>query len=805
MFSLILAVLSFFAMKRTLGLFLPATLVLAWACGGDGNTSATTASGGNGSSASGGNGGTAAAGGSGQGGGSGGGVGFGGGGGCIDGQSCGDDGICAGGICCAADKACASQCCGDSDICSFQNCVTPGNDCTDSDDCPDGHYCEYALGDPTMGAGGGDPTCISGSEPPTGKCLPKPPICADNTDPGNPPSCLKECKFVPPTSTFNPTLKYSWGMEVTPPYASDIMMAPIVVQLDDDDCDGKISARDIPEIVFSTFQSGQYKGAGVTHAISIVDGQVVDKWSVSGVLHPTKQLAAGNIDGQPGNEVVGCGSDGTVKALDGAGNLLWSSPPLTCLMPSLADLDQDGDVEVIVAGAILDGGTGNIEHSFSAPVDSSLVVSDITGDGKLEVVTGSQAFDHLGQLLVDTSVANTGAFYGTPDWKSPWPAVADLDGDGSAEVIVVHNDSHSLSVWRYDATAANNFVIVRAPIDINGTADPAVCGTGWGATHGGGPPTVADFNGDGTPDVALAGGVGYAVFDGAKLMDNTIAGVNTFLWFNPTTDCSSASTGSTVFDFDGDGVAEVIYGDELMLRVYDGPTGNVLWETCNTTATLIENPVVADVDNDGHADLVAASNAYGKICDDGVTSRQSGIRIFGDATSSWVRTRRVWNQHAYHITNIEEDGTIPTIESVNYLQSNLNNFRLNKQPGGEFSAPDAVVSLAPHCNGDEYGLIATVQNLGEAALPANVPVGFYAGLPPNGILLGTLDTSRTLYSLDSESLTLPLPAASPDIRDGSTPVYAVVDDTTTAHPAWTECRTDNNTSDAVSGKCPMAN
>jgi hypothetical protein len=24
---------------------------------------------------------------------------------------------------------------------------------------------------------------------------------------------------------------------------------------------------------------------------------------------------------------------------------------------------------------------------------------------------------------------------------------------------------------------------------------------------------------------------------------------------------------------------------------------------CNTTATLIENPVVADVDNDGHADL----------------------------------------------------------------------------------------------------------------------------------------------------------------------------------------------------------
>lgn len=766
--------------------------LLAAACDGD------SASGGPGSGAS------AAAppgGGGGAGAGSEGGMlGLGGNDGCVDGQPC-DGGICTGDVCCPVEQACFGACCVDSDICSFQQCVTPGNDCIDADDCLPGEYCEYALGDPPMGQGGAGGSCMGGVELPTGKCLPKPPICGPNEDPGDPPSCLESCEFIPPATSFAPQLKYSWGMQVTPPYASDVMMSPIVIQLDDDNCDGSVNERDIPDIVFSTFQNGAYNGAGVLHAITVEGGVLVDKWSLPNVIQPTRQLAAGNIDGVPGNEIVACGSDGTVKAIDPSGMVMWSSPPMYCLMPSIADLDQDGDVEVIVEEGILDGATGALEHAFSAPLASSFVVSDITGDGKLEIVTGSQAFDDQGVLIVDTGTANTSSFYGTSDWKSPWPAVADLDKDGTAEVVVMHNLNHALSIWRYDATQPGNHVIVRPPVDINGIINPSVCGSGWGATHGGGPPTIADFNGDGTPDVALAGGVGYAVFDGTKLMDPLVAGPDTIMWLSATTDCSSASTGSTVFDFNGDGVAEVVYSDELMLRVYEGPTGNVLWDTCNTTATLIENPVVADIDNDGHADIVAVSNAYSRTCDDGVTTRQAGIRVFSD--SAWVRTRRIWNEHAYHITNVAEDGTIPQNESVNYTQPDLNNFRLNKQPGGEFSAPDAVVSVAPDCGG-EYGLIGTVRNLGEASLPAGVVVGFYAGLPPNGTLLGSEVTSRVLYVLDAENVRLPLPNAPGDVQNGTTLVYAVVDDTSLPHPEWTECRPDNNTSPPVSGACAIA-
>ncbi|MDC3980035.1 FG-GAP repeat domain-containing protein [Polyangium jinanense] len=728
---------------------------------------------------------------------------------CPTGEAC-DGGVCAGGVCCAVELACGEACCGGGEVCSFQKCVTPGASCAESGDCAAGEYCELSLGDPQGMDGGVDAGCMGGAQVPSGKCLPKPPTCAPGMPPpkpGDPLTCLESCQYKPAASTFAPELKFAWGGQLSAPFSTDVMMSPIVIELDDDDCDGKVTAKDIPEIVFATFTGGAYQGAGMLHAISVVGGQVVEKWAAAGI-HPTKQLAAGNIDGAAGNEVVACaeGADAGVRALKGDGSLLWATAPMRCFMPTVADLDGDGTVEVVVEGGILDGVTGAVKASFSAELSSSFVVSDVTGDGVLDIVTGSQVFDAAGMLLLDTGTANQSNFYATQDWKSPWPAVADFDADGKPEVVVVDNLNHALVVWRYDAAAPGKFTIVRPALDINGTLSPSLCPAGsWGNTHGGGPPTIADFNGDGTPDVAMAGGVGYAVLDGKKLVDAAVPGSEAFLWIKQTSDCSSASTGSTVFDFDGDGKAEVVYSDQQRLRVYEGPTGNVLWERCNTTATLIENPVVADVDNDGHADIVAVSNAYGQAsaslqCDDGVSIAQSGVRIFGDTSGKWVRTRRVWNEHAYHITNVEEDGTIPTKELPNYLQPGLNNFRQNKQPGSEFAAPDAVVSLVPVCVGP-YGLVAVVRNVGEASLPAGVVVGFYKGNHPNGELLGQGTTSKVLYAAESESVLLPLPGAPGDVTNGAAPIYAVVDDTSVPHPAWTECRTDNNVSAPASGAC----
>ena len=53
----------------------------------------------------------------------------------------------------------------------------------------------------------------------------------------------------------------------------------------------------------------------------------------------------------------------------------------------------------------------------------------------------------------------------------------------------------------------------------------------------------------------------------------------TLKWQSTTQDGSSNVTGSSVFDFEGDGKAEVVYNDECYFRVYNGADGMVLFET----------------------------------------------------------------------------------------------------------------------------------------------------------------------------------------------------------------------------------
>ena len=693
-------------------------------------------------------------------------------------------GVCLGDLCCPEDQVCGDVCCAGGDVCSFNSCVTPGAECVDASECAADEYCEYSLGEPQMMGG----EMCQGQQIKTGKCLPSPPECPPGQEPkeGEPITCLAKCEVIPDGS-FNPVVKYHWN-------TGTVMMAPIVIQLDDDNCDGKVDERDIPEILFSEFKSGQYNNNGTLHAVSIVDGKLVTKWSAyfaNDKINPGREIAGGDIDGIAGNEIVVCTETNKVRAVDAMGKELWVSAWAGgCVQPTIADLDGDGKAEVLVEGVVLDGATGATK--LTLPMSSYSTAADLDLDGQLDVVHARGAFNAAGGVIATTGLEGT------------FPSVADLDLDGKPEVAVISNGGvalpHHLVVWRLDPQMPGKVQIVRAGIDINGALNPNLCPVNSaGNTKGGGPPTIADFNGDGTPDVAVAGGVGYAVFDGKKLMDPNVPANQTVLWIKQTKDCSSAVTGSSVFDFDGDGAAEVVYSDEHYLRIYRGSTGDVLWQTCNTTGTLRELPLIADVDNDGRADIVAVSNNYSSItCEN---TKQTGVRIFGDAKGQWVRTRRIWNQHAYHVTNVLEDGSIPAMEQANWTTPGLNNFRQNVQPQGEFSAPDLIVSLRRQCDPEPYGLVGRVRNIGEASAPPGVPVYFYEGDPDmGGVLLGMGATSKTLYPAEAEDVVLELPNAPDTVTDGTSTIWVVVDDAMPMHE-WQECRVDNNR-DSGSGKCP---
>jgi hypothetical protein len=326
---------------------------------------------------------------------------------------------------------------------------------------------------------------------------------------------------------------------------------------------------------------------------------------------------------------------------------------------------------LIASGA---GGDGS-GHEWAAPYG---VAADIDRDGRLDVVVGN--------ALLNSS--------GSPKWQNGkedgFVAVADFDSDKYGEIVVA--GMGSLRLQDDDGT------VIWSRNRITGDTI--------------GPPTVADFDGDGEPEIGVAGMGQYVVVDTNGKT----------LWTRTTNDYSSGFTGSAVFDFEGDGQAEVVYADENDLFVFDGATGAVkLRESRHSSATCSESPSIADVDNDGHAEILYTSSAY--------SGSETGVTVVGDADDSWMPGRKVWNQHAYAITNVDEDAGIPASPDVNWVS--YNTFRsadMSVADGGLLA--DAVPVLGDICNAEcENGhlyVTVVVGNQGLTDLPAGVPISLWS-------------------------------------------------------------------------------
>jgi hypothetical protein len=87
----------------------------------------------------------------------------------------------------------------------------------------------------------------------------------------------------------------------------------------------------------------------------------------------------------------------------------------------------------------------------------------------------------------------------------------------------------------------------------------------------------------------------------------------------------------------------------------------------HSSGTLYEYPIIVDIDGDGSAEIIAAANDYSSHND------THGIVVIGDEFNSWNAGLPVWNQHAFSITNIESNGSIPPAPLPNWYE--YNNFR----------------------------------------------------------------------------------------------------------------------------------
>ena len=63
------------------------------------------------------------------------------------------------------------------------------------------------------------------------------------------------------------------------------------------------------------------------------------------------------------------------------------------------------------------------------------------------------------------------------------------------------------------------------------------------------------------------------------------------------------------------------------------------------------------------------------------------LQAIRDVEDRWIQARRIWNQHAYYVTNVREDSTIPQTPVDSWKA--LNTFRTNAQiEGGGLCKPE---------------------------------------------------------------------------------------------------------------------
>ncbi len=652
---------------------------------------------------------------------------------CTGGEACLD-----GGCVCPSTARCGATCCGGGQVCYLGGCVTPGMPCTQRSVCGTDAYCESSIG----------------------RCLPT----AGRT----------ACEYRPP-STFHPEVTVRWPRaDTTMSDWSQIISTPLVVPIGAADPDGVRH----PAIVFT---AGQDIATAHLRAIDGNDGHDLFH-NTTDPLPGQSQIAAADLDGDGTIEIIGttvgtrsdCGfvgmlDGGRLVAFDGAGVVRWHSTEILAFgasAPAIADLDGDGHAEIVVGNEVFrsDGsmywhGTMGAGRDACLQAGSMSIVADIDADGHPDVIAGNTAYRGTGALLWQAMTPGGAAV------ADGFPATADFDGDGNAEVVVVHGGTHGVSV-------------------LNGQTGVERChgaAGGGGGGIGGGPPVVADFDGDHVPEFGVVFRNNYTVYEGDCRV----------LWSVPVTD-DSGQTASSVFDFEGDGRAEVVYTDEASVKVFDGLTGAVRFTLPHRSATGLENPVVADVDLDGHAEIVAVGQGT------------PALEVFRDADRNWVASLGIWNQHSYHVTNVLETGAVPRTEMNNWRVSYLNNYRANVQGVGTFDVPnltltDLLLDLT-QCPA-RVGLRVRVVNRGARGVPAGVLVRFTAQGGPFATPV-TVDahTTRTLLPGDSEVV-----SASVMVSTGGMGTFNV---TATVDPAMApaignvrECVEDDNNAGPAAGTC----
>jgi hypothetical protein len=346
----------------------------------------------------------------------------------------------------------------------------------------------------------------------------------------------------------------------------------------------------------------------------------------------------GDIDGDTHPEIV-AGSDylyvwhaDGIEVRDGDGQpLTWGvfntyGGSYTIATVALAELDGVRGLEIVAAswstreiyifkkdGSILAGWP----KSTASYIWASPVVGDIDGDQVPEIV----AYDVGGVVYAwhangtevrdgDNNPATNGPFFVTKNpgtWHLSTPALADMDNDGVAELIVC-SPNDSIYCLNGNGSRVPGWPISVIDAGTNITASPA----------------VGDIDGDGRPEVIIQNSAGrvFALNHDGSWMPGWPQWVSS----NTTTTAPSPA----LADLNGDGKLEIVLAgldSKCYVFRYNG-TQFPGWPQPYTTSTINRttesSPIVADVDGDGNLDIILG-------CEDGTLHawKSNGVYVPG--------------------------------------------------------------------------------------------------------------------------------------------------------------------------------
>ncbi|VAW43131.1 hypothetical protein MNBD_CHLOROFLEXI01-910 [hydrothermal vent metagenome] len=343
------------------------------------------------------------------------------------------------------------------------------------------------------------------------------------------------------------------------------------------------------------------------------DGSI--QWSVDppgGRTWPGVVVA--DIDGSGDLEIALAQGSGYLTVYDHLGNQVWSRRPETTELRGLSayDLDNDGTLELAVT---------------------------VTGDE-----LNAYVYEHDGTLRPGWPQLSNDSGYGWGVYNDN-AALGDLDGDGLGE-LVIPSDVHYINAYEANGSQIPANAIYGGDgwgkVGIWESLDIEL--RGWGMCNGNraesyrtnfadGPAVIADVNGDGVVELVVTGNVydcnaGYppSRYVGVYIFnaDRSRFNVGGYNWETVPVDTGaplsedynvieSAMPNPVVADLDGDGEREILFAsyDGRLHAYWLDKTERHNWPyNVNNTGPGIRfasEPVVADLDNDGFAEVIFAS------------------------------------------------------------------------------------------------------------------------------------------------------------------------------------------------------